>query len=90
MAQDKLFWYGKRPPKPVTPPCPASSDWTDAKHGKTAQLAEPVLSFVEGFRQGPPNTKSVRTLGPAARRRNMGGKEASGNSMWLTASTDMS
>ena len=30
------------------------------------QLAEPVLSYVEGLRQGPPNTQSVRPDGRTA------------------------
>ena len=47
-------------------PRPASSDWTDAKHGKAGQLAEPVLSPAEGLRQGPPIDKSVRPWGRAA------------------------
>ncbi len=38
----------------------------DASHGRASQLAELVLSFVEGLKQGSPDYKSVHQEGRAA------------------------
>ncbi|MGP0591299.1 hypothetical protein ACTRXD_02005 [Nitrospira sp. T9] len=38
---------------------PASSEGTDANYGRAGQLAEPVLSFIEGLKQCSPVHESV-------------------------------
>ncbi len=47
-------------------PCLAASDRANASLGRAAQLAEPVLSFVEGLRQGLPMDESIRPKGQSA------------------------
>jgi hypothetical protein len=41
----------------------ASLKWADASLRRADQFAEPVLSFVEEIKQGPPTDKSVPPLG---------------------------
>jgi hypothetical protein len=48
-------------------PSLATPDRADADLRRAAQLAEPVLSFVEGLGQGLPVDESVRP-GPVSRR----------------------
>ncbi|HBP90539.1 MAG TPA: hypothetical protein DD706_22955 [Nitrospiraceae bacterium] len=50
--------FRQRAPKPVTPRL-AFLEGTDASIQRADQLAEPVLSFGEGLKQGPPPDKSV-------------------------------
>ena len=57
--------FRQKAPKPLTPR-PASWERTDASLRRADQLAEPVLSFVEGLKQGPPADESVRPLGQTA------------------------
>ena len=48
-------------------PRPASFNEMNAKHGRAAsQLAEPVLSLIEGLKQGSPAHESVHPEGLAA------------------------
>ena len=42
----------QKDPKPLTPR-PAFSKWMDASQGRADQLAELVLSLIEGLKQGP-------------------------------------
>jgi hypothetical protein len=52
-------------PKPLTP---RRTSWEqrDASLRRADQLAEPVLSLVEGVKQGPPTKDSVPLLGQTA------------------------
>ena len=47
-------------------PRPASSDKSNAGHERAGQLAELVLSLLEGLKQGPPVDRSVRLWDRAA------------------------
>jgi hypothetical protein len=58
-----LFW--QKAQKPLTPHL-ASLERRAASLRKADQLAEPVLSFVEGLKQGPPADESVPPLGQTA------------------------
>ena len=57
--------FRQKDPKPLTPRL-ASLERTDARFRRADQLAEPVLSFVEGLKQGPPDEESVPPLGQTA------------------------
>jgi len=63
-AGEALFLREKGP-KPVTPHL-ASWEGTDASLRRADQLAEPVLRFLEGLKQGPPGHKSILPLGQTA------------------------
>ena len=58
-----LFW--QKAPKPVTPRL-ASWEEMDASLRRAVQLAESILSYVEGLTQGPPADESVTPLGQTA------------------------
>ena len=58
-----MFW--QKAPKPVTPRL-ASWEEMDASLRRAVQLAEPVLSLIEGLTQGPPADESVPPLGQTA------------------------
>ncbi len=64
--------FRQKGPKPLTPRL-AQLERTDASLRRADQLAEPVLSRVEGLKQGPPADESVP---PLARR------QASGSRKW--------
>jgi hypothetical protein len=55
----------KKVPKPLTPRL-ASFGLMDAVLRRGDQLAEPVLSLVEGLKQGPPAEERVPPLGQTA------------------------
>ena len=57
--------FRQKAPKPVTPRL-ASWEVRNASLRRADQLAEPVLSFVEGLTQGPPADESVPPLGQTA------------------------
>ena len=61
----EILLVRQKDPKPLTPR-PVLSEWTDANLRRVGQLAEPVLSLVEGLKQGPPSDLSVRQGGRAA------------------------
>jgi len=63
-AGEALFFWEKVP-KPLTPRL-ASSKRRDASFRRADQLAESILSFVEGLKQGPPADGSVPPLGHPA------------------------
>ncbi|PJA77944.1 MAG: hypothetical protein CO149_06770 [Nitrospirae bacterium CG_4_9_14_3_um_filter_51_5] len=55
----------QKAPKPLTPR-PASWEGRDAGLRRADQLAESILSLVEGLTQGPPADESVPPLGQTA------------------------
>ena len=66
-ADEDLF-FREKDPKPLTP-CSVISDWTDANFGRADQLAESILSYVEGLKQGPPTFEEHPPIEPNSRRR---------------------
>ncbi len=69
----EVLLFRQKDPKPWTPRL-ASSEGTDANLGKADQLAEPVLSFVVGLKQGPPGNESVLPL--ASRQASCSGEDS--------------
>jgi hypothetical protein len=57
--------FRQKAPKPLTPRL-VLLDRTDASLRRAGQLAEPVLSLVEGLKQGPPADESVPPLDQTA------------------------
>ena len=57
--------FRQKGPKPLTPRL-ASWEGRDAGLRRADQLAEPVLSLIEGLTQGPPADESVPPLGQTA------------------------
>jgi hypothetical protein len=62
-----ILFFREKDPKPLTPSS-ASSVWADAGSGRANQLTEPVLSLVEGLKQGPPTFEERPPIGPNSRR----------------------
>ena len=63
--EERNLCVEQKDPKPWTPR-PASSKEADASHRRATQLAELVLSLVEGLKQGPPVHQSVHQEGQTA------------------------
>ena len=57
--------FRQKGPKPLTPRL-ASWEGRDASLRRAAQLAEPVLSLIEGLTQGPPADENVPPVGQTA------------------------
>ncbi|PJA77764.1 MAG: hypothetical protein CO149_07705 [Nitrospirae bacterium CG_4_9_14_3_um_filter_51_5] len=57
--------FRQKAPKPVTPRL-ASLEQTGVSLRRADQLAEPVLSLIEGLKHGPPADESVSPLGQTA------------------------
>lgn len=57
--------FRQKVPKPCAPHL-ASLERTDVNLKRADQLAEPVLSLVDGVKQGPPTKESVPSLGRTA------------------------
>ena len=74
----KALLLRQKDPKPMTPSS-TPFDWADAGNGRADQLTEPVLSLVEGLKQGPPTFEERPPIGPNSRRRfeGKGDKETS-------------
>ena len=63
-TQDRLFVSAKDPKTIDAPSGLMRGD--DVSLWKVDQLAEPVLSFIEGLKQGPPADESIPPLGQTA------------------------